>query len=365
MANDNDFDKIPQLATANRKGKNAVIAIFDGSEGAGIEPRKVTPKVLFEMAAPHQGIKGHEVGDGNTHVGNNSITYGEDNVTGLTPRPFTNAVGSNTIVIAGVDVTDDYRTGDGVRLMLNADESSSIDVIINSSVFGTNTTIVVDTNLPTGIVSGTIMSFAHGNGVMNIGQNNQIKGNSGYYVGVGGRVKRDVTGFQGGGVRNEASHVGAVMAGHDGQTNWCDEQYLSYVARVAKGDRKRSQVLVGALTTDATPTDLLLSDGTALILPTGASAKLTIEGCGTQISGAAGTPSDSYGVKIEAIVKNIGGTITIVNQVTAYEDGDAPFAGTITLDKDDTAHTIKVVATGQASKNIVWTAEVTLVMHIV
>lgn len=360
-----DFEKVPNLAPTVKRGVDSTIGVFDPLEGADQQTVHITAKRLHdELGATHQGIKSHEVGEGNVHTGNFSLTYGEDNLTGIGIPNFTCVLDSKDLLIAGLDVTDDFRIGDVVRVVYG-DNTLYKDRVVNGSTYdGIKTTITLDEAV-TGIVRGVLKVHGHGVGVANFGMNNQIKGDRGGYFGTGGRVLRDILSFLGTGINNWFSHAAGRGMGYDGDTHWSGEDYRAFTKVATNGDRKNSIVMMGITTTDATPTSLTMANGTLLVLPDGHSAYFEVKATGSQSGGAGGTVLDTYVTHIRGSVKNIGGAITIIDQEEAYTSGDAALAGTITVAEDDVNHALNIIATGQATKNITWTAKVEFVMNVV
>lgn len=357
------FENITRLGVARRRSTFSEVAIFDKLEGAGNQPRKVTVKELNEMMSPYQGIKGHEVGEGNNHTGNNSLSYGEDLVTGIPERPFTCALGGAVLTVTGLDVSDDFRIGDVVRIHYG-DNTLYVERIVNGSVFSAgDTTLLIDSAVP-GIVAGVLTSHSHGSNCVNVGINNQIKGNASGAIGVGARIYRDVVGALAIGIRNIIRHGAVFASGQDGDSNWTQENYQSAPLTAAAGDAKASTVMMKLLTTNATPGSLTLADGSLLLLPAGASVFFEVFANAVQTGGAAGTAKDSYCTHIRGLVKNIAGAITIVDQEEAYTSADGAFNGTLVVQEDDVNGAITLLATGEASKNISWTAQVKMVMNI-
>lgn len=358
----NDFDKITKLADASKKAPTATIPVFDGTEGAGYETRKVTAKIFHdEMGSTYHGIKSHEVGIDNKHTGNHSLAYGIDLTTGIPPYDYTCSAGGLVLTIAGIDVTNDFRVGDAVVLIKNG---VAYERIINGSVFGTDTEITIDSAVGN-FTSGVILTHAFGNRVINIGINNHIKGDDGAYVGTGGRVDRDVAGFSASGFSHHIKHSGSRAAGYNGMTHWHGEDYVSAPMTASEGDCKVSRVFVKALTTDATVTKLTLANGTLLVLPVGTSAYFFLKANAVQTGGSAGTAGDSYACRIQGLIKNVAGTVTIIAQDTPFEESDVAFTGSLAVAVDATNDALSVQATGQANKNITWFAEVELILNII
>ena len=111
-----------------------------------------------------------------------------------------------------------------------------------------------------------------------------------------------------------------------------------------------------AQTTDATP--MLLSNSKVIAEDTVLSFEVYI--VAVQTGGSAGTLGDAFARKYVGMIKNIGGTTSIVDEVW-YEDivFDDQLAGlVITITADNPTNELRIQVTGEADKNISWKAKV-------
>ena len=111
----------------------------------------------------------------------------------------------------------------------------------------------------------------------------------------------------------------------------------------------RNIVLAGQ-TTDATPTEIYLNDGTGKIeIASGATAKFKATVVCTD-----GT--DTAAFNVTGIIQNVAGTTSLIGTniiETIAEDSGSVWSQAITA--DDSADYLKIVVTGEASKTIDWT----------
>ncbi len=119
------------------------------------------------------------------------------------------------------------------------------------------------------------------------------------------------------------------------------------------------EVPLGALTTNATPT-VLTSDTSAaattnqFVIPNGASMLRV------QVSAHHASNSDCAGWDIPVLIKNIGGTVSIVGTpVVTQAFGDAgASAWAVALSANSTLDCLTITVTGAAATNIYWSARV-------
>lgn len=120
-----------------------------------------------------------------------------------------------------------------------------------------------------------------------------------------------------------------------------------------------------SFTTDATPTILYIANTAAtgkLVIPTRTLWQFTIRVAALQTGGTSGTVMDSFTQTIKGAIKNIAGTTSIVGSTLAETAiKDAAFGGTVAVSADDVNDCLQIQVTGEADKNITWTASVELV----
>jgi hypothetical protein len=125
----------------------------------------------------------------------------------------------------------------------------------------------------------------------------------------------------------------------------------------ADGDAQGSQYIIKCATTDATPTTMVTDGGSS-----GSSDNQIVavsDTClmfsGTIVAMQNGA-QDQGGWQISGLLKNDGGTTTLVNsEVKTFADGNG---WSIVLSADNTNNALKVQCTGEASHNIRWVANI-------
>jgi hypothetical protein len=119
--------------------------------------------------------------------------------------------------------------------------------------------------------------------------------------------------------------------------------------------------MMRALTTDATGTALADKSGGNGAVKCLADSSIMVTGRVTayQTGGSAGTVGDSAGWEFDALLKNIGGTYTLVGSsiaaATTPTRSDAA-AAAWTVQATATANGLVLTVTGEANKDITWFA---------
>jgi hypothetical protein len=115
-------------------------------------------------------------------------------------------------------------------------------------------------------------------------------------------------------------------------------------------------------TTNATPTELFLDGAsTRLVIASGTTYTFSILVGARQTGGVAGTTGDSWGYKLEGVIKNVSGTTSLQGSVTqtVLAEADATFDCAATADNTNDA--LVVTVTGATNKNVRWVANIRLV----
>lgn len=123
-----------------------------------------------------------------------------------------------------------------------------------------------------------------------------------------------------------------------------------------------SYALLSGETTDATPTNLAAADGDAFLgLEDDQVVHATVEVVAVQTGGAAGTPGDSQTWLIHAVVRRGtgAGSTAVVDAITEISNiGDLALAAAVDVVADAVNGGLAVEGTGEADKDISWTAKV-------
>lgn len=109
-----------------------------------------------------------------------------------------------------------------------------------------------------------------------------------------------------------------------------------------------------ASTTDATTTELFIEGGSDRItIPVDATSSFRGYVTARQTGGGTGTAGDSKGWYIEGVIKNVGGSVTMINSsVTTMGEETATTAWSVTLTAITPSNALAIEFTGEADKDI-------------
>lgn len=166
------------------------------------------------------------------------------------------------------------------------------------------------------------------------------------------------------GVTCTANAAGSWAVGQYATADKIGQSARQHARRSVNGDASANTMVLRRTTTDATETELSPT-GSA---PSGSSSRMSIASGMTwtfqalisarQYGGASGTVGDSWGYKLEGVIKNVSGTTSLQGSVlkTVFAEADANFDVSATA--DDTNDSLKITVTGAASKSVHWVASV-------
>lgn len=130
--------------------------------------------------------------------------------------------------------------------------------------------------------------------------------------------------------------------------------------RAVVGDAQYERVVVRNVTTNATQTILYpnAAIGTPLAIPSGCIFLFEIVVVGAQYAGATGSVGDSWAYKLSGLIRNLGGTTTLVGNLNkeVLQETDVNFDVDVTA--NDTADSLEVKVTGATNKSVSWVATV-------
>jgi hypothetical protein len=153
----------------------------------------------------------------------------------------------------------------------------------------------------------------------------QLNQSTGQYAGIGAGSSNQSTAqgsWVGGGTGNISKGIYSWISGGKEAT----APYYGSAAKSSgrfsiQGDNQEIWTQLMVTTTNATPTNMLLGDGTAgITIPTDSSAFIKATILGVQTNALVGFVGDTYAQEIELLVKNIAGVLTVD---TAYQDAVA------------------------------------------
>jgi len=150
--------------------------------------------------------------------------------------------------------------------------------------------------------------------------------------------------------------VGSLAMGRDIKANIVGQFAYGYGKFAAQGDAQSGQYILRSDTTNATAEAMTTNNATAAATNQIVAASDTcIMFSGTVVAMQNGA-ADQGGWEIKGLLKNDGGTTTLVNsQVNSFDTGNG---WDISLSADNTNNALKVQCTGEASHNIRWVANV-------
>jgi hypothetical protein len=272
----------------------------------------------------------------------------------------------------GCQATGDYSVADGKNTTASGDYSLAEGFATVAS--GDYSRASGHTNTASGYGSE-----ASGNGNTASGDYSHVEGQNNSAVGDYSHAEGNSTQALGSVSHSEGSNTIAradsssakgvdSVSPYDGSTSWGSGKFSLL------GDNQKVIANMKVITTDATPTVLVLPDSTGgVTLPTDSTASVHIHLVGVQVSGAAGTHGDSLTQDIELGVANVAGTSAVIptaavtlanysvvagNIIYKIPFKSATFTGTAVVTVS--ANMIVITVTGDVAKTIRWSATVEL-----
>ena len=211
--------------------------------------------------------------------------------------------------------------------------------------------------------SGSFASIAIGdfcqatdNRAVSIGAQNTASQD--YALTIGGRSNTASAQYSScvGGYLNTASADYSVAMGYQSKADKIGQKSFASGRFAANGDAQGGQFILRADTTDATATVLTTNNSTAAANNQIVAASDTcIMFSGTLVAMQNGA-QDQGGWEIKGLLKNDGGTTTLVNSnIQTFDDGNG---WTVALTADNTNNALAITCTGEASHNIRWVANI-------
>jgi hypothetical protein len=155
---------------------------------------------------------------------------------------------------------------------------------------------------------------------------------------------------------NTASGNYSVASGNQAVANQRAERAHSSFTFGTAGDAQQEEYILGNKTTNATPANLFL-DGTVatqrLLIANGTGLLCTVLTFGIRSDGGQVATSYDY-----VVIKNVGGTTSIVHQNNISQHYDAG-GYAITISADNTNDALQIAVTGAAGETIRWVSYVT------
>lgn len=309
------------IVVAKYNGSAWVAKFIDSHYGLWEEGSGVKSVKKLGSTSTVSGDYSTDFGDANTTGGDYTFTYGRNNITQDT---YAEATGDgNTSSVAG-----------------------AIAKGLNNTVSGQYSLAVGDTNT------------ASGANTLTVGANNAASGAQSVALGN----------------QNTASGARSVATGYTSYANRAGEKVHSSGRHSSTSGTYAQNSIVEALiiTSDATKTTLLLNGSTGLItIPANTVCNCYVKVTGVQQAGASGTVGDCAVWEAWCTIKNISGTVSLVDSPLYMDNTGAITTSSVVRGSDAAASTwaldltpdsgldaLLVQVTGQANKTIYWHATV-------
>ena len=185
------------------------------------------------------------------------------------------------------------------------------------------------------------------------GKNNVASGD---YAAIAGGAENPASGeeaFIPGGFGNVAAGLGSMALGFYASADKRGQIAQAPGRVTTTGDTQASQMVAYATTTDATPTELLLYAGERMTIATDSSwaFRALIDGM-TQGAAKAG------GYELSGLIKNAGGTTSLVGSILKTVLGEDDAAWDATAVADDANDALVIQVTGKAGDTVRWSAHI-------
>jgi len=147
----------------------------------------------------------------------------------------------------------------------------------------------------------------------------------------------------------DAKHAEAEILG--------DKSFTDSITQVAKVSNvvaaTHENFVMSITTTDATPTEALLTTGNRIIIDDDSTVMYKVH-----IVASDGT--DHYGIRVQGLINQTSGTLTLIGGQSTETLVDSLNASTSAVSADSSNSSLKVLVTGEAAKTIIWTIFVEL-----
>ena len=147
----------------------------------------------------------------------------------------------------------------------------------------------------------------------------------------------------------DAKHAEAEILG--------DKSFTDSITQVAKVSNvvaaTHENFVMSITTTDATPTEALLTTGNRVIIDDDSTVMYKVH-----IVASDGT--DHYGIRVQGLINQTSGTLTLIGGQSTETLVDSLSASTSAVSADSSNSSLKVLITGEAAKTIIWTIFVEL-----
>ena len=136
-----------------------------------------------------------------------------------------------------------------------------------------------------------------------------------------------------------------------------DKSFTDSITQVAKVSNvvvaTHENFVMSITTTDATPTEALLTTGNRVIIDDDSTVMYKVH-----IVASDGT--DHYGIRVQGLINQTSGTLTLIGGQSTETLVDSLSASTSAVSADSSNSSLKVLVTGEAAKTIIWTIFVEL-----
>lgn len=227
----------------------------------------------------------------------------------------------------------------------------------NNNVAGGNNNVAGDFN----ISAGQTNAIPGNNNIVN-GDSNSVSGDSNSVIGSGNSIAcrlSQITGVSH--LISDPSLQQIVMTGNKG-TSINSSSIIDSTLTPGFGLSQREFLVLTAQSTSATPV-VAANNSAAIKLSTNSFNSFEYKIAAVQTAGSSGSVGDSKSFTLKGAIKNIGGTVSLVDtQVISDPFTDsAATTWTAAASADTPNGTINLSVTGQANKTIRWTAALTMI----
>ena len=305
------------------------------------------------------------LGQANVLRGQNSFSVGTVNYQGGKRYNATLVAGSTTLSLVGYgDLTDRVYFTDFISITSQTTGKTVERQIVAPPTYGGGIfEIEIDSPIDTESTTVLFTQTQYGQNTLTVGSLNEVAGNRSASIGSGHEITQFAPDSLAVGIGHYINHYASMASGAYAKSRYMTGRTISGKQITTKGDCQSTEVVIGGVTTNATPTEIFQYDGVSrLVIPGNTVVRYRVEVIATQTATAGGgTVGDSFAQEIFGAIKNIGGTVSGVAQTASTAQKDAAFGGTVAITADNTDKCLKVVVTGEANKPIKWVAKVTLV----
>jgi X-X-X-Leu-X-X-Gly heptad repeat protein len=234
---------------------------------------------------------------------------------------------------------------------------NQIDTIDSSSIF------TLSSSIDSGSTSIVFSQVNQGANTLNVGSQNYSSGNDSVNIGGGNETTRYGNSSLNVGTGNYCNNSNTLISGIGGSSMFSPSKVLSGNILNKKGDCQSTEIMIGVITTNDSPTSVLLYGDKKLSIPINTAHKFHIEAIAHQTGGSSGNVGDTYSQDIYGVIINTAGTTKLVgspNTANTFYSTDAS-TWVIDVQANNTDDTLLIRVIGEANKTIKWVFKITFI----